>query len=350
MSTLVSRKRSLPSSPLSERQPKDRRRSRDHKSPHNTVPQRDSSGGSGARDHEEKFAREQTRLNQIQEAEQMRQWVAKEDDFVLKQSKKKAHIRVKEGRARSIDCLAVTLAVIDRTRDPLEDEHDEADMNVIDPSGVFEGLDFKQLQELGKDIDTYLSLETNYNNRKYWNALKIICQDYQSRSLPTSAMGRSNTSVSLDIDRLLSPKTLTQLTVLDKQISDKLQSNEPIDVEYWEHLLRSVAVYKAKAELNAVYKSIIEHRLTVLRQEQRVEAINLARKLELILKNPSESTQGHIERPEIQSKYCPESVGNLEHSRDIDPEPLLKLRTEDKNLDVIEETDFLENIVRPIAR
>lgn len=124
------------------------------------------------RKEQESFAREQTRLNQIQEAEQMREWVAKEDDFVLKQSKKKAQIRVREGRAKLIDWLAVTLSVIDKTVDPLEDEISDSDVDVIDPAGVFESLAQNQVQDLGKDISTYLTLESNPSNRGYWNVYR----------------------------------------------------------------------------------------------------------------------------------------------------------------------------------
>lgn len=49
--------------------------------------------------------KDQVRLNQLQENEQVREWVAQEDIFVLKQAKKKAEIRVKEGRAKPIDWL-----------------------------------------------------------------------------------------------------------------------------------------------------------------------------------------------------------------------------------------------------
>ncbi len=98
----------------------------------------------------------------------MREWVAKEDDFVLQQSKKKAHIRVREGRAKPIDWLAVTLGVIDPTRNPLEEDSNESDIDVVDPSGVFEGLDLPQLQDLAKDIETYMALESNRSNRRYW--------------------------------------------------------------------------------------------------------------------------------------------------------------------------------------
>lgn len=125
------------------------------------------------RDHDD-FAREQTRLNQVQEAEQMREWVSKEDEFVLKQSKKKAQIRVREGRAKCIDWLAVTLAVQDKTTDSTEDDTDKLDIDVVDPAGVFEGLTLTELRDLGKDISTYITLESNPSNRRYWNVMQAV--------------------------------------------------------------------------------------------------------------------------------------------------------------------------------
>ena len=126
----------------------------------------------------EKFAREQTRRNQIQEAEQMREWVSKEDEFVLKQSKKKARIRVKEGRAKLIDWLAVTLSVIEPIYNPLEDDSNEPETEIVNPAGVLEGLNHPQLQELSKDIENYMVLETNRVNRDYWNVRRICCHRF----------------------------------------------------------------------------------------------------------------------------------------------------------------------------
>ena len=314
-----------------------------------------------AKKGQESFAREQTRLNQIQEAEQMREWVSREDDFVLQQSKKKAQIRVKEGRAKSIDWLAVTLGVIDTTRDPLREDETGADLDVVDPAGVFEDLTTTQLQALGKDIDTYMVLESSLSNRRYWKvgrspllnnlftnlyqALKVICEDYQARLSPTPNQARSTQSVSADVDRLLSPKSLKELEVLEQQISGKLQSNEPIDVEYWEQLLRSVAVYKSRAELNAVYKTIIQSRLNNLREEQRAEAVNAKEKLALLLSNSSSSNEPASQTPSSASLPLSTQGLALQYSRRLDPEPLLKLRTEDKTLDVTEEKEFMDKIV-----
>lgn len=166
----MERKRASPSSPPPwQRAAKDHRRSQAQDRPKRSNEEHVGQDGLGARREQENFAREQTRLNQIQEAEQMRAWVSKEDDFVLRQSKKKAHIRVKEGRARAIDWLAVTLGVIDPTKDPLEDDEDGADVDIVDPSAIFEGLTISELRDIGKDIEIYNTLETNQSNRRYWN-------------------------------------------------------------------------------------------------------------------------------------------------------------------------------------
>lgn len=128
----------------------------------------------GDRKKQEIFAREQTRRNQLQEAEQMREWVSQEDQFVLKQAKKKAAIRVKEGRAKPIDWLAVTLRVIDPTRDLLDDDAPDSELDIVDPDGVFEGLGDTQLTDLQRDIQTYITLETNKSNQDFWNVRSLV--------------------------------------------------------------------------------------------------------------------------------------------------------------------------------
>ena len=148
-----------------------------------------------------------------------------------------------------------------------------------------------------------------------------------------------NHAVSIDVDRLLGPKTFEQLTSLEKQIDSKLQSNEPIDVEYWEQLLRSIAVYKAKAQLDEVYKSIIQGRMTDLRLEQKHEAELARHKLSVVL--------GSIDASELSpSEERLPSGPQIEYSQVLDPEPHLKLSSDDKSLDVVKEKEFVDRIVR----
>lgn len=259
----------------------------------------------------------------------MRAWVAQEDDFVLKQSKKKAQIRVKEGRAKPIDWLAVTLHVIDPTRNPLDDEVEEADLDLIDPDGVFEGLSESQLPELEHDIDTYLSLEQNAKNRDYWRTMKIICKDRIKQSQALGPEGRAVSSVSSDIDRLLSPKTYEELEGLEDQINRKLGSNEPIDTDYWQQLLRNLLVWKAKAKLKKVYHSVMESRLAALRSQNLEDAKRIRTRLQ----------------PLVQDKVVDEKVdGTSIPAYAWDPEPFLQLRTEDKGLEVVDESVFLNRV------
>ena len=172
----------------------------------------------------------------------------------------------------------------------------------------------------------------------------MICKDYQDNLAPAVSRGRSISSVSADVDRLLGPKTLTELGNLEKQISSKLQSNEPIDTEYWEQLLRNVAVYKSRAELNTVYKNIIKSRLNDLRHEQRAEAVLVGDKLALLqsISNANQLPSGGATSIAAFPNLDPPS---LKYSRSLDPEPLLKLRAEDKGLDTIDEKDFMDKVI-----
>ena len=102
-------------------------------------------------------------------------WVADEDRFVLKQAKKKAIIRARAGRAEPIDLLAVTLSALDRNRDGYDSDQDDQELPVVDPEGVFEGLDDIELDELDKGIDTYLALEQSRSNRDFWNVCLLSC-------------------------------------------------------------------------------------------------------------------------------------------------------------------------------
>ena len=173
----------------------------------------------------------------------------------------------------------------------------------------------------------------------------MICKDHEAKIAPIKTQGQSANTVSADVERLLSPKSLEELSALEKQIEGKLQSKEPIDVEYWEQLLRNVAVYKARAELDAVYKSIIESRLNELRGEQREQAAQAKEKLRLILTNVECTSDVATEAPNPDKNTLFERRLEIQYSRELDPEPLLKLHAEDKGLDVMDERAFMDRIV-----
>ena len=169
--------------------------------------------------------------------------------------------------------------------------------------------------------------------------MKVICKDCRQNSKTSAPEARGVSSVSADVDRLLGPKSYEELEVLEKQIRKKLDSNEPIDVDYWEHLLRRLMVWKAKAKMRRVSQTVISSRLQNLRKQQHEEAVAVCQKLQKILSDIECLLDGQATSSErITSTAIPYDAA-------LDPEPSLKLRPEDKNLESLDEKEFLEKIV-----
>ncbi|KAG5939986.1 hypothetical protein E4U53_007695 [Claviceps sorghi] len=204
----------------------------------------------------------------LTEEEQSRKFVADEDKFVLKQSKRKASIRVREGRAKPIDRLAFNLRYIDPERDLFDDDEGDLKIPVFHPMDIVNHLQLAQLKELESDIASYHILETQKQNRQYWEALRTLCLDLQSKIEANMQDGRVVNSVVGDIDKILSPKTYDQLETLEKQIKAKLRSDEDIDTDYWEQLLRHLLVWKSKAILGRIYGEILKKRQEMLKARE----------------------------------------------------------------------------------
>ena len=75
------------------------------------------------------------------------------------------------------------------------------------------------------------------------------------------------------MNKMLSSKTHDQLLTLQDQVQAKLRSGEPVDVEYWEGLLKSIVVWRAKAKLRALHSVVLSNRIEHLRKKQRQEAL-----------------------------------------------------------------------------
>ncbi|KAK1971083.1 hypothetical protein LY78DRAFT_167399 [Colletotrichum sublineola] len=208
--------------------------------------------------------RQKNNSSYMTQDEQSRQFVADEDKFVLKQAKKKADIRVREGRAKPIDLLAFNLRFIDSDRDVFDDDDADLHVQVASPEEVLQGLNESQLRDLDSDITSYHTLEQNDRNRDYWKALQTICADRRQKLKPQGPDARVVSTVSEDIDRILRPKTYEQLDALEAQIKAKLRSNDDIDVDYWEQLLGSLLVWKAKAKLKKICDAISESKAAML--------------------------------------------------------------------------------------
>jgi Cactus-binding C-terminus of cactin protein/Conserved mid region of cactin len=114
--------------------------------------------------------------------------------------------------------------------------------------------------------------------------MKTICRD-RRKKFTADPVGRAVSSVSTDIDRLLSPKSFEDLEGLETQINRKLNSNEPIDTDYWEQLLKSLLVWKAKAKLKKLYQSVLNMRESELKQQSDADAAQPRQSPEPLMKH-----------------------------------------------------------------
>ncbi|PKS08335.1 hypothetical protein jhhlp_005279 [Lomentospora prolificans] len=211
-------------------------------------------------------AQTQSNAKYLTQDEQSEQFVADEDKFVLKQSKKKADIRVREDRATPIDLLAFNLRYIDTDRDVFDDNDADIEIDVPTPEQLIDSLNAQQLKELDDEITHYHTLETNQRNREYWRSLKTIARHRRDQLLSQGKDDRAIASVTDNIDKILSPKTYEQLEALEDQIKAKLNSDEDIDTDYWEQLLKRLKVWKARAQAKKIYQDIKAARVEQLKK------------------------------------------------------------------------------------
>lgn len=163
--------------------------------------------------------------------------------------------------------------------------------------------------------------------------MKLICKERLSKCKAAGTSAGGISSVSTDVEKLLGPKTYEELEVLEKQIKRKLNSNEPVDVDYWEHLLKSLQTFKAKVRLRNVSQAVVNSRLQVLRKEQQDEANHAQSRLR-----------------DFVGRMRPAATASTTGPSSLDPEPLLKLSQEDKGLDSIDERKFLQQVTQERKR
>lgn len=160
---------------------------------------------------------EENRMKRLAEDAQMAEWIAKEDDFQLEQSRRRAGIRLREQRAKAIDFLAINLRFADVTsvgkttaavgalasatagdvvgdgnpkKDEVEREEEEEgwgwadagfEFEIDEPWKIFENLNLEDCVELEQDIKMYLSLEKSPINIEFWEVSFCL-----TPSLPTT--------------------------------------------------------------------------------------------------------------------------------------------------------------------
>lgn len=260
------------------------------------------------------------RAARMAESAQMSAWIDREDDFHLEQAKKRAEIRVRERRAKPIDFLALNLKWSQPPLQPgdegyEEEQEDEGlglEVDMEEPYTIFDvrphlflsncrltsprqNLTLEDSEELHEDIKMYLSLEKLESNLEFWRSLIIVSSAAleilrNERTIGISAFAaqsRASATVKSAITGLLSGKTYEQLVALQGQVQRKLASGEPVDVEYWEGLLKELIVWKAKGKLRDMHEVTLNNRLEQLRRKQRDEAVRYKDQMKHALNIPA---------------------------------------------------------------
>ncbi|KIH93228.1 hypothetical protein SPBR_02709 [Sporothrix brasiliensis 5110] len=204
-------------------------------------------------------------------------FVAQEDSFVLKQSKSKADIRVRERRAKPIDLLAFNLRFVDEDHDTFDDKDTDADIEYPLPDAVIASADDAALDELEADVKSFRTLEKRRANRRYWQAVLVLVRaardERRERRHGAQQLQRQASDVVLtDVDKILHTKTLAQLEEMEKKIEAKLRSDETLETDHWEQMLKRLHVWKAKAELAVVNDASRAKRLALRKEAAAARA------------------------------------------------------------------------------
>jgi hypothetical protein len=83
--------------------------------------------------------------------------------------------------------------------------------------------------------------------------MMVVCKDQLDQLQASERMGAvAAAAVEADVTALLATKSYDDLVVLQKQIQAKLSSGEPVDIDYWESLLKKLLVWKAKVSHRSI--------------------------------------------------------------------------------------------------
>ncbi|TIB42516.1 hypothetical protein E3P86_00356 [Wallemia ichthyophaga] len=293
---------------------------------------------------------EQSKAQRLNDSAQTQEWLNKEDDFMLEQKRMRAVMRIKGHRAQPIDylCLNLKFAHPDTTHTRDDDQEVETGLEVHldEPYRILENINFDQAKALHADICEFLDLETAEQNKDFWNCMLAVCENKLERIVRTMSEPHAiDEDAEEQIEMILQGKSLNQLSQLQQSIQVKLQSDAAIDMEYWENLLKSLLVHKAKAKLNDMHKLVLNNRLTQLREKQQLEAERMQSELTKSMKDDMHQAPKSKQPEEAPTT---EAIKPDEYDPCMSPKPTHKkqLPYEDRQMPMVLEEDDKKNLMK----
>lgn len=238
-------------------------------------------------------------------------WVAEEDQFVLKQMKHGAIIRVKEGRSKPIDWLAANLRLIEGDPNVYDADYDSSgmDFEIPVPYSVVEGLNVANIEALEQEIQKYAEIDKHPRNAEFWSMMLVLCKNRKDALDKKSKKDDDNSSydivqpVSEDIDAVLSGKTYDEFVNLEKEVKVMIDSDDDsIDKDFWERLLTELTIRKAKTKLEQIHEMVISERLRRLRKTQGAEALRSRMQISQLLKSGKRKAAEQVDYNPLMDK------------------------------------------------
>ena len=258
----------------------------------------------------ELWVRERERLEREANRAEFGDYDLQEQSFLVLQTARRAQIRVAEGRARPLDRLFIALERGDAADAPAVGEEDDPVLLVA------QCRDAAALAAMRADAAAYVALahegrvgdaESSPEARRaaaervaaFFGAFVVVADDALARlqgrtgtitgTSTSSSVGGSGGGVSAaearalldeqgdeaqgvsrqvmtDVVGLFESKTSAELDALRTRVLAKVHSHNVADVEYWQHLLARLDVFRARALLREMHREI------VARQLDRLEA------------------------------------------------------------------------------
>ncbi|KAJ1733638.1 hypothetical protein LPJ72_002764 [Coemansia sp. Benny D160-2] len=229
---------------------------------------------------------EMKRIRREQEQEKLGDWERREEEFHLQQAKRRAEIRIRSGRPKPIDVLAMNLRLANEHFD--DETADDVvalgslRIDVDEPHRIVDGLGENECEQLLHDVEMYLALETNAQNVEFWENMLTVCawrlQEIRDARIGGSGDGegsgtgarRADAQIAQEVNALLAAKTLPDLVRLEADVADRLGGRSgAVDVDYWEQVRSQLGVAKARATLTEMHQAILERRLERLHDARR---------------------------------------------------------------------------------
>jgi hypothetical protein len=191
-----------------------------------------------------------TQEQRLREAAQYGDWMKKEEDYHIEQTKTRSKIRLIERREKPIDILAKAILLIEAF--DAEDDDSETGLaalrgTISDPVDIVENkrLSVEGLDEIIQDADSYLQLEQRKKNvggsenySDFWQSLKeVAAGERKKRRLEEQQSSSSrgpHKAVEREIVEVFAGKNATQLRELSDDIMSGIKDGSRADIEYWE--------------------------------------------------------------------------------------------------------------------